>query len=192
MAETKIKTETPLQDQAPPPWVVELLRALKPQGPLEVAGLSPERIAAIKDLPAPQRYREIPWQSEDTGATGIAHVIEARDKTRFPHGRIVSIAEYTHPPEAYIFQSQEGPSGKAGMVPNGFHMWKDAPRLVEGKEPQQGDLNAQFLQWRYDTFYKADLARYSGKSITQACCHPDGAGLKTAWSESRVGAISEA
>jgi hypothetical protein len=163
--------------------VVELLRALKPQGPLEIAGLTPERIDAIKLPPAPQRYREVPWQSAETGATGIAHVIESK---KFPNGRITTIAGYTHPLAAYLHQSE------GGMVPDGFHMWADKPRTIEGKEPQQGDLNQGFLQWRYETFYKADLARYAGKGLTQECCHPEGAGLKTPWQESRVGAVSEA
>jgi hypothetical protein len=184
MAEPQKKIETSPQDMtaAPPPWVSELLRALKPQGPLEQAGLSPERIAQIKELPKPQRWRDIPWQSEETGATGIAHVIESK---KFTEGRITSIAGYTHPPASYKTQSE------GGMVPDGFHMWADKPRTIEGIEPQQGDLNQGFLQWRYETFYKADLARYIGKAITTGCSDPAGAGLKTPWQESRVGAVSQ-
>lgn len=182
MAESKKAPEP--QDQSPPPrWVTDLLRALKPQGPLEQAGLTPERIAQIRDLPKPQRYRDIPWQSEETGATGVAHVIESK---RFPEGRIVAISDYAHPPSAYISQSE------GGLVPDGFHMWKDQPRTIpEGKEPQQGDLNAGFLQWRYETFYRADLTRYSGKAMIFGACDPSGAGLKTPWQESRVGSALE-
>jgi hypothetical protein len=175
----------PPQDHAapPPPWVVDLLRALKPQGPLEQAGLTPEHIARIKEAPAPQRYRDIPWRSEETGATGVAHVVESK---KFPNGRIVSIAGYTHPPEAYIHESD------GGRVPDGFGMWEGHQRSVpEGQEPQLGDLNPAFRQWRYETFYRADLRFYIGREIKVHHCQ-DELGLKTAWSESKVGAVSEA
>jgi hypothetical protein len=171
-----------------------LARSLKPQGPLEMAGLTPERIAEITQPPKPQRYRDIPWRSEETGATGIAHVVESKGKA-FPNGRIVSISGYTHPPEAYIFQSQEGPTGKPGMVPDGFPIWSGHARTIpEGQEPQQGDLNQGFLQWRYETFYRADLRFYIGREIKAHHCAEEGPdqGLKTPWQASKVGAVSEA
>lgn len=192
MAEAK-RTDTPTSDSMTMAQAItagitqgmkELAATLKPQGPLEQAGLSSERIEQITKPPSPQRYRDIPWQSEDTGATGIAHVVESK---KFASGRIVSISDYRHPPDAYKHESE------GGRVPDGFHMWKDHQRSVpEGEEPQHGDLNQGFLQWRYDTYYKADLQRYAGKELKAGCCRADGEGLKTPWKESRVGAVSEA
>lgn len=180
MAEPK----TPLIPEAPPPaWVKELLLALKPQGPLEQAGLTPEQIAQIKELPKVQRYRKIPWRSEETGATGVAVVVESK---RFPaNGRIVAIEGYTHPREAYVYQGQEG------LLPDNFPMWKDAPRaLPEGQEPLPGDLTPAYLQWRYETFYRADLRFFIGREMKASYCAEEGPalGIKTPWLDSRVGA----
>lgn len=181
--------DKPEKPAAPSEFTVaiqQLAAALKPQGPLEMAGLTPERIAQITKPPAPQKFRDIPWRSDETGATGIAHVVESK---KFPNGRIVSIGSYTHPAEAYVYEDQ------GGKVPNGFPMWSGHPRTIpEGQEPQQGDLNQGFLQWRYETFYRADLRQYVGKEIRAHHCQEDGAGqgLKTPWLDSKVGAISEA
>jgi hypothetical protein len=182
------KTQMPPQDQTspPPPWVVELIRALKPQGPLEMAGLTAEHIERITKPPAPQRFRKILWRSEETGATGVAHVVESR---KFPHGRITAIESYTHPAEAYTHESE------GGKVPDGFHMWAGQQRTIpEGQEPHVGDLNQAFKQWRYETFYQADLRFYNGREVKAACCAEEGPGLglKTPWETSKVGAVSEA
>ncbi len=184
MAEAKIKLETPPQDQTLAQVIAELARALKPQGPLEQAGLTAEHIERITKPPPPQKFRDIPWRSEETGATGTAHVVESR---KMPNGRIVSIAGYTHPPEAYMHESE------GGKVPDGFSMWSGQRRTIpERQEPQQGDLNPGFLQWRYEMFYREDLRRFIGKEIKAHHCQDDGPGLKTPWSESKVGAVSEA
>jgi len=181
MAETKkIDPSTPDFIAA----IQELARSLKPQGPLEMAGLTPERIAEITQLPKAQRYRRIPWKSEETGATGIAHVVESK---KFPNGRIVAVEGYTHPVDAYKHESE------GGKVPDGFQMWAGhAKSLPEGQEPMQGDLNQGFLQWRYETFYRADLRYYIGREIKAHHCQDDGPGLKTPWSESKVGPAAEA
>jgi len=187
MAEPQKKIETSQQDQAaPPPWVVDLLRALKPQGPLEHAGLSPEHIDRIQKPPLPQRFRDIPWRSDETGATGVVHVVESR---KMPNGRIVAISGYMHPPAAYVSESL------GGKVPDGFAMWSGSERAVpDGQEPQRGDLNPMFLQWRYETFYRADLRYFIGREIkVHHCQEVDGArGLATPWQDSKVGAVSEA
>lgn len=185
MAEPKTAAPSAPATTADLAAVIEhLARSLKPQGPLEMAGLTPEHIERITKAPPPQRYRDIPWHSEETGATGVAHVVESK---KFPNGRIVSIAGYTHPPEAYVYESQDG------KVPDGFAMWAGQQRTIpEGQEPQQGDLNPAFLQWRYEMFYRADLRFFIGREIKAGHCREDGAGLKTPWSESKVGAVSEA
>lgn len=160
----------------------ELAKSLKPQGPLEQAGLSPERIKEITLPPAPQRYRDIPWRSEETEATGIAHVVESK---KFPNGRIVQISGYTHPETAYQYESQ------GGKVPDGFSIWSGQPRtLTPGQEPSQGDLNPGFLQWRYETFYRADLRHYIGREIKAHHCQ-DPKGLETKWLEGKVGGVHE-
>jgi hypothetical protein len=189
MAEPQKKIDAPAAEPTLRELFAELARNLKHQGPLEQAGLTPEHIAAITKPPAPQRYRDVPWRSEETGATGVAHVVEGRDPKKMPNGRIVSISGYTHPPEAYVTESL------GGRVPDGFSMWSGQPRTIpEGQEPQQGDLNPGFLQWRYEMFYRADLRFYIGREIkAHHCQEGEGAlGLKVPWSESKVGAVSEA
>jgi hypothetical protein len=181
-AEIQKKTESPAPAASSEltAAITLLAQQLKPQGPLEMSGLSPERIAAITQLPKPQRYRKIPWKSSETGATAIAHVVESRT---FPHGRVVALENYTHPPETYIAESL------GGRVPDGFSLWNGRPlTLAPGQEPAQGDLNPAFLQWRYETFYRADLRRVIGKAIHAHDCDEAGEGLKTPWAESRVGA----
>ena len=69
--------------------------------------------------------------------------------------RIVGIVGYTHPPEAYLHESE------GGRVPDGFNIWNDSPRTIpQGQEPQIGDLNQSFKQWRYESFYQADLRAF--------------------------------
>jgi hypothetical protein len=147
--------------------VAEGLRAiapmLKPQTALDATGISEARKKQLTAPPEPQRYRSIAWKSPDTGATGIAHVVESR---AHPQGRIVRLEGYTHPPETYRFEAD------GGLVPDGFSMWggDGRPRTLEaGREPQQGDLSPIFLQWRYERFYKADLARWIGRGMTSEC-----------------------
>jgi hypothetical protein len=187
MADPKDPKTTLVSQSTPSSDLVEVIKqlaaALKPQGPLEQAGLSPERIAQIKEPPKPQRYREIPWRSEETGATAVAVVVESK---KLPNGRITQLKGYTHPPDAYIFQAQEG------RVPDGFPMWARGHQVSvpEGQEPQMGDLSPGFRQWRYENFYRADLRRYIGKEIkAHDCQHEDG--IRTKWAESRVGAPAE-
>jgi hypothetical protein len=161
----------------------ELAKTLKPQNALDQAGLSPERKAQILDVPPSQKYREIPWQSQETGATGIAHVIESRG---MKNGRITRISGYTRPREAYVKQSD------GGRVPDGFEMWREGPMLLpEDREPPPGIFNPVFNQWLWETFYQADLRFYIGREIQAHHCKSSD-GLATKWQESRVGAISDA
>lgn len=160
----------------------ELAKALKPQGQLEQAGLSEARIARIKELPQPQRYRKIPWRS-DTGATAIATVVEG-DPKKFPHGRVTELEAYTHPPEAYVHESE------GGHVPDGQPIWangRQAPHLREGEEPDPQVLDPLYRQSRWERYYQADLRTWMGKALQpQHCQHADG--LKTPWIVGAVGA----
>ena len=160
-----------------------LAASLKPQGPLEQAGLTPERIAAIKELPKPQKYREIPWHSHETGATGIAIVVESK---ALKNGRITQIKGYTHPAEAYVSESE------GGHVPNGFPMWRDgrARETQPGREPEYGDLTPLFLQWRYERYYQADLRRYIGHEVGPHCASAEA--LASKWVDSAVSAQASA
>jgi hypothetical protein len=183
VAEHAQKTAPAPQELTTVQAIQALAEAMRPQGPLEMAGFTPERVKELTQLPAPQKYRDIPWKSEETGATAIAHVIESR---KFPNGRVVQLINYTHPKEAYVYEEQ------GGKVPQGFPMWagNHPTNLPEGEEPAQGTFNNHFLQWRWVTFFQADIRRYVGREIQPHHCQsPDG--LKTPWIEGRVGSITE-
>jgi hypothetical protein len=159
-----------------------LATSLKPQGPLDMAGFTAEHIKQLTQPPAPQMYRDIPWKSEETGATAIAHVVASK---KYPNGRVIYLSNYKHPKEAYVYQAQDG------KVPDGFNIWADRPvNLPENEEPAQGTFNQGFLQWRWTNFYQADIRRYVGREIQPHHCQtPEG--IKTPWIEGKVGAVNE-
>jgi len=161
----------------------ELARALKPQDELDKRGFTQAEKDAIKALPKPQRYRLIPWRSPDTGATGTANVVESK---QHPNGRITQIIGYTHPREAYLTQDQ------GGHLPSGFYIWSEKPMpLPEHGEPEIGMFNNQFMQHRWEAYFKTDLRKYIGTGMTAACCaEPDG--LKAPWVDSCVGKLEKA
>ena len=158
----------------------ELAKTMKPQGPLEMAGLTQERIDEITKPPAAQRYRLVPWRSEETGATATAHVVEGKT---LKNGRITQLIGYAHPSEAYLHQNE------GGHVPDGFPIWKDgsARTITEGKEPEIGDLDPAFKQWRWEQYYQADLRRCIGKELHAHHCQEPDALTRTKWIDGKVG-----
>lgn len=185
MAESKVEQQkAPPQELTTAQAIALLAQTMRPQGPLEMAGLTPEHIQQITQAPAPQKYRDVPWKSEETGATARAHVVESR---KFPNGRVVYLTDYRHPKEAYVYDSQ------GGKVPDGFPMWAGnyPTNLPEGEEPAQGTFNIGYLQWRWTNFYQADIRRYVGREIQPHHCQVPDALKTTPWIEGRVGSPTE-
>jgi hypothetical protein len=152
----------------------QLAEALKQKTPLEHAGLSPEQVKRVTEPPVwVPKFRFIRCKSDETGATFEAHVLESRDTTKFPHGRIVGVRGYTHPEGVDVFQSN------GGLVPDGMQI------LVDGTATT---LTHMYKQWRWTTFYQTDLRRYVQRAIVASHC-ADGDGLKTPWIAGAVRAL---
>ncbi len=171
----------------PPPPAARPSRAIA-QGALRVESrarararaLSPSRGAGARGAPAAQRYRLVPWRSEETGATATAHVVEGKT---LKNGRITQLIGYAQPSEAYLHQNE------GGHVPDGFPIWKDgsARTITEGKEPEIGDLDPAFKQWRWEQYYQADLRRCIGKELHAHHCQEPDALTRTKWIDGKVG-----
>jgi len=165
----------------------ELAKSLKPQDSLDMAGLSEERKKQLREPPPPKRWRDVHVRFPVTGATAVAHVVES---AKHKLGRIVSFSKYRHPPDAYVHESE------GGKVPDGFGIWAGGlPQHVpEGQEPALGALDPAFRQWRYEMFWKRDLADHIGFELAPHLCADPGAHdpKVTPWQEGRVGAPAEA
>lgn len=158
--------------------ISQLAASLKPQSPLEQAGMSQAAIDQITKLPTPKRYRHIPCKSALTEATFIAHVVESK---KYPRGRIVSLHEYTHPDGMFQYQSN------GGRVPDGFPVLKDANggALGDGVKLEKHQLSTMYLQWRWEEFWKRDLEAHVGKELAPHHC-VDPEAMKTPWQEGAV------
>jgi hypothetical protein len=157
--------------------LAKLVPVLRPQDPLEAAGLSPERIAQIRTPPQPKRWRLVAVRFP-TGATAVANVVES---SKFKGGRITSFTAYRHPPEAYAHEDE------GGRVPTGFPIWRggQALNIAPDEEPANGSLDPVFLQWRYETFWKRDLTDFIGAELTAPlCAEPEG--MQTPWQKGHV------
>ncbi len=159
-----------------------LAQQLKPQGPLEQAGLDQATIDRVKKPPEPRKYRMIPGRSEETAATFTLHVVESK---KYPNGRIVALADYKHPPGMFTWRSE------GGQVPDGFPMLRDhnSGSIGDGANVQNHQLSVQYKQWRWEEFWQRDLRRHIGKEITHGHCTGEGLGLKTPWLDGKVGAV---
>lgn len=134
------------------------IRQNRPQGPLEQAGFSPERIAELTEPPAPKRWREVPCKSDDTGATFTAVVVESKS---FKEGRIIEIRDYQHPKGVATFQKD------GGLVPDGMQIMRAGmagPDRDPNTIPKQ-DYTPFYLQWRWAEFWKRDLRRFAGSEL---------------------------
>lgn len=85
----------------------------------------------------------------------IADVISetgARITLRITHGVVSQFARYEHPEGVELPADAEGEI--VGLVPNGLPI-----KLPDGK------YSEQYKQWKYETFWCADLNRYIGKVV---------------------------
>lgn len=158
--------------------ITQLAASLKPQGPLEQAGMSQAQIDQITKLPTPKKYRDVPCKSEATGCSFTAHVVESK---KFPQGRIVSLSGYTYPEGMFQYQSN------GGRVPDGFPVLKDANggALGDGIQLEKHQLSTMYLQWRWTEFWQRDLEAFVGKELAVHHC-ADAAGMRTPWLEGAV------
>jgi hypothetical protein len=86
----------------------------------------------------------VPCRGE-MGATFLAQI----DK----RGIIVALLEYKEPPQSQIYENA------GGHVPNGSSIYEDAG----GRQV----LSVHYKQWRYETYWLADLRYFVGKPIAQ-------------------------
>ena len=140
--------------------MADALIARQPVDPNNM-GLSDAKRRALTEPPTAQRYRILRLQSEETGATFDAVVVESANKAAFPHGRITKIENYRFP-EAGMFAFQSA----GGRVPDGhpiFNHGHSAPPSG-GHVPKEA-LDQFYLTWRLETFTHPDFRRYVGKAM---------------------------
>lgn len=163
---------TPAPEMSTVEAIKLLAEALKPKSELEKAGLSPEQVKAVTEPPTwVPRYRWILCKSEETGATFEAHVLESRNTTKFPHGRIVGMRNYQRPAGHDVYEAN------GGLVPDGMQM------VANGLQ------TPPYKQWLWTTFYQTDLRRYVQRPIVAYLCAANGEGLKTPWVAGHVRAL---
>lgn len=151
----------------------QLAEAMRPKSELEKAGLSPKQIKEATEPPTwIPRFRWIACKSEETGATFEAYVLESRNTTKFPHGRIVGLRGYTRP-KGFDVYDRDG-----GLVPNDMQMMAN------------GLQTPPYKHWLWTTFYQTDLRRYVQRPIVAHLCAPEGDGLKTPWLAGHVRALA--
>ena len=167
--------------------LVEQLMARQPADPHNL-GLSEEQ---RKRLSAPldkHRYRYVACRSQDTQCLFEAHVVEARDKAKFPEGRITSFRNYRLPENFWRWVSA------GGLIPDGIPVLSDGRRGLPSMNAEGfpvDELTAEFKQWRSREFWIKDLRFYVGRAITRDLCLNADTGLKTPWEESSNVAIQE-
>lgn len=142
-----------------------------------LTGMSQERLERVRGMhDKPLRQRVIKGKSAYTGATFDMVVLESRKHT---NGRVVRLENYRHPKEAYLTQDQ------GGMLPDNANVWRDG----HGQGPlsdatPRNQLTTHFLQWRYETFWKEDLARVSnGNPLRVEHCVDGSFALEVPWQE---------
>jgi hypothetical protein len=151
----------------------DAIAASQPRSAEESVGLSKERMRELTSpLPA-SKFRLVPGKNHDTGCTFDLVVVESKE---FPSGRVTAISNYRHPPTIYQYQSN------GGLVPDGYPMFN----VANGEPPRDGGevprhfLTPQYLQWRWETFWKEDLRTIVGKRLSESmCATPEG--MKTPW-----------
>jgi hypothetical protein len=185
MVEEKAK---PSREMTTAEAIAALALQLKPQGPLEQAGMSQEAIDRVMRIPEPRKYRNVPGKSDDTGATMTLNVVESR---KFPNGRIIGLQDYRHPPGMFTPRSQ------GGQVPDGHPMLSTGPGAPPDEtKVEKHQLHEEYLQWRYESFWKRDLLNLVsgrdnlGVELQQRHCR-DVDGLKTPWLAGKVGHLRE-
>ena len=156
--------------------------------PLSMTGMSPEAQKALVTPPPPRSWRMIPGKSAETGATFVLHVIVSR---KHPEGVITALHEYKHPPGTFTHEqrSSDGEPLNDGLVPQGMPILRDEGISVAvGQEPPHEMLSPPFKQWRYETFYKKDLAYFIGRGLRAEFCEPT-SGIQTPWTPGTSGGV---
>lgn len=155
--------------------LVTQLLARQPADPANMGLTEEQRQKLTAPIPL-QKYRRIACKSEETGATFVANVVEARDKAKFPEGRITQIEEYRHPANLYKYVSA------GGLIPDGMPVVagkQGLPNLGANGEPLD-ELHPQFKDWRWQEFWKRDLRYFIGRQMRREFCAEDG-GMQTPW-----------
>lgn len=91
----------------------------------------------------PHKIEEVPSMSLETKATFLAVVTTSKS---FPSGRVLALKDYTYPQgiDSHVTEGGLVPEGMAILLPN-------------------GNPDRTYKQWRWENFWKVDLARYVGK-----------------------------
>lgn len=148
--------------------------------PLSLTGMSPEAQRALVTPPPPKGWRMIPGRSAETGATFAMHVQVSR---KHPDGVITQLHNYRHPPGIFTHEqrSSDGEPLNDGIVPQGMPILRDETvGVAVGQEPPAEMLSLHYKQWRYENFYKRDLAYYIGRGLRSEFCDP-ASGIQTPW-----------
>jgi hypothetical protein len=186
--EVQMSNDTPKKD--PQTVTIEAMAqafaaAMKAAGPdaTLLTGMSEHRLDTVRGkFDKPVRQRFIKGKSVETGSTFMMVVLESKSATH-PHGRVVRLENYQHPHDAYIPQSQ------GGRMPDGIQIWQDEKvreQNISNSTPSHM-LNMYFKQWRWETFWKSDLARIAnGNPLRVEICVDGAEALKTPWEDSTL------
>ena len=161
----------------------EAIRANRAPSPLERAGLTPKQIAQIEEPLRPLRHRKVACKSE-TGATFTACVVESR---RYPDGVVKTMEDYRHPAGTMTYQRD------GGLVPDGMQILRLGTGVpAEGTVIPSHELDIFYKQWRWETFWQADLRAYcNGKPLLRHTA-VDEASFKTPWKDGHVDSFEAA
>jgi hypothetical protein len=161
--------------------IAELARQLKPRSRLEEMGLTSAQAEKLLAPPPPKRWRMVECVSPETGATFTAHIVESREHK---NGKITQLHKYKHPAGACT------PVQMGGLVPDGFQILRagTSPPVNDGEGAVKHDFTTHYLQWRWETFYQADLRRVVGAAFSPyLCVRPDD--FATPWEDGKVRAF---
>jgi hypothetical protein len=155
---------------------------------LSMTGMSPEAQRALVTPPPPKGWRMIPGRSAETGATFTMHVQVSR---KHPDGVITQLHNYRHPPGTFTHEQRnnDGEPLNDGIVPQGMPILRDETvGVAVGQEPPAEMLSPHYKQWRYENFYKKDLAYYIGRVLRAEFCEPAN-GIQTPWIPGTSGGV---
>ena len=157
--------------------LVDLLLERQPSQ-LDRLGISREAQQALVQPQRGRRYRRV----KAIGDAGAKAILVVGEEPGFPTGKIMMVEGYTFPAGILTYVSA------GGLVPDGLQIARDrdsgttiALCAQTGAEPPAACLTFHYLEWKLETFYRADIRAWVGKGLKSAFCDPDGEGLSTPW-----------
>jgi hypothetical protein len=158
-------------------------------------GLSKAKIDELTRPPAAQMFRRIAVRHPETGSTFVATIVEARDRARFPHGRITAVDTYREPDGMRKFQRD------GGLIPDDMPWHEDrlplppigTPWPETGTAPWFQQLRAEMCRDATRFFLAVAVAgngvgnspdKCTSRALTAELCVDGAKALETPWQKS--------